>query len=138
MPDFRIELDTGSGGLVASATGRLTPADMRHMGHQVWSTHGFAGCYLLWDLREARFDISAQEVAKLAEFAAGLSTLRPGARMAFVTSSPLEYGLARRMTALRAREGLEQLVSPDFEEAQSWLRQAPAALEYAAQQHGAA
>ena len=69
MPDFRVELDTGSGGLVAVVAGPLSAADMKGMAQQVWATEGFAGCYLLWDLRSARFDISAHEVQTLADFA---------------------------------------------------------------------
>jgi hypothetical protein len=84
----------------------------------------------VWDLRAAHFDLSAQDVRKLAEFAADSSPLAGGWRMAFVLAGELEYGLARMLGASRARAGIEVAADRDLDEARAWVEQAPAAVAH--------
>lgn len=74
----------------------------------------------LWDLREAEFDVTAEEVRHLADVVAGLG--RPPTRTALVVSRQAAYGLARMYDQIvQSRGSREGGVFYSMEEAAAWL-----------------
>ncbi len=75
---------------------------------------------MLWDLREAQFDLSTTEVRFLAEFTKQHSPFSR-LRMAFVVAGDLEFGLIRMFEVFRETEGVRTAVFEDMGEALGWL-----------------
>ncbi len=75
---------------------------------------------LLWDLRDARFDLSVGEVEDLAEFIKQHSP--PGdLRTAFVVSTDREFGLARMFEVFRETADAQTATFRDKGRALKWL-----------------
>lgn len=123
MP-ITITVDEETGIAVGTGSGELNLSEMKAAARDLWNTRGFGGKCVLWDMRHSRFNASPEEVRELAEFARTGSRLEPGARMAFVASGDLEFGLIRMFEVFREDERTETNVFRDVEEAWSWLRAA--------------
>ena len=115
-----IHTDPESGVVVGTASGLLTPEEIRRAAASVWKDVEGPSPRVLWDLRNARFDFSTVEVRALAEFARQKSPY-PDLRMAFVVARDLEFGLVRIFEALRETARARVAVFREKDEALAWL-----------------
>ena len=120
MP-FTVSIDSATGTSIVVGKAELTVPEILEGIKSNCEMPGFTGARSLWDLRDASFSLSREEVRSLAEFAGRGSTLRPPARLAFVASRNLEFGLLRMFEAFREQEGVEIEVFRDYEEALKWV-----------------
>jgi hypothetical protein len=113
-PDITIATCNGSLGLEQAKAGAKA----------IWSNRAWLGRPIVWDFRLAHLTVSAAEVKTLAEFIlSGQPAARPP-RMAIVTSSDLDFGLARMFAAYREHPSTQVRVFRDYEEAIVWAQAA--------------
>ena len=115
-----IDTDSVKGVVVGTARGPLTLEDIREGAAAVWRNVEAPRVRVLWDLREAQFNLSSTEVRFLAEFTKQHSPFSH-LRMAFVVAGDLEYGLVRMFEVFRETEGVRTAVFRDMEKALGWL-----------------
>ncbi len=117
-----VEFDSDSvdGAVVGVARGQLTLEDMHEAVVSAWRLVEGPRIRLLWDLRDAQFDLSPNEVRELARFIKHQSP--PGdIRTVFVVARDLEFGLVRMFEAFRETAGARTAVFRDKEQALAWL-----------------
>jgi hypothetical protein len=119
--ELEFEFDSVAGIAIGVARGRITLAEMRAAAVSGWNQAGGANLRILWDLREAEFDLETDEVRKLAEFAKN-SSPAISLRAAFVVSGDLEFGLIKMFQVFRGTETAQARVFRDKERAMEWLR----------------
>lgn len=109
---------------VCAVTGTLGLAEIKRYATAMLRCAGDKGLHLLWDLRLARFDLSAVDVRDLA---ASLRTLAEGTapRSAFVVAEDLEFGLVRMFQAYRDTDGSRIGVFRELDAAVTWLGEGP-------------
>jgi hypothetical protein len=124
MP-YPYEIDTRRRVIITRAVDALTADDIRETRGILLADPGFdAGYNQLIDLRN--MTDTALEFVDLANIA-GNSVFRPGVRRAIVSTSPLQYGIARMFELLSDRHGQHVKVFRTLAEADEWL-DAPADL----------
>jgi hypothetical protein len=96
---------------------------VRNAGKTFWGRASGPLYRIVWDLRTAHFDLAAQEIRELAEFAATMAPSSGEIRSAYVVSSDLEFGLLRIFEMVRESDGVHTLVTRDLQSAIDWLRQ---------------
>ena len=102
------------------AHGPLTLDEIKESAATMWRLVKGPQIRVLWDLREARFDLGSAEIRSLAEFVKRIAP--PTAfRSAFVTSRNLEFGLLRMFAVFRETEGALTSVFRDKQQAVEWL-----------------
>lgn len=106
---------------VGVAHGLLSLQEIKDAAARMFGRVEGARIRVLWDLREAEFDLDPTEVRELAVFVKGRSPDRD-LRTAFVVGGDLEFGLARMFGVLRETETSETAVFRDRERAVSWLQ----------------
>ena len=114
------DLDSVEGVVVGVAHGPLTLEEIKECIATMWRLHEGPAIRILWDLREAKFNLSASEVRDSAEFAKEHSPYGE-LRMAFVVAKDLEFGLLRMWEAFRDTESAQISVFRDKERALEWL-----------------
>jgi hypothetical protein len=117
---IRIEPETGMA--IASCSGILRTGDARDHAVAVWQTPGWSGDAILWDFRDAQFDLSSSDVRDIALFILERQPQKPPARVAFVTPRDVDFGLARVFGAFREDSRSEFRVFRDYDEALCWTR----------------
>ena len=115
-------MDPDTGTATSTAAGVLTLDELKGAAKDIWSHPDFAGATMLWDLHEATFPFTADEVVQFANFAKAGSTLRAPARAAIIVSCDFEFGLARMFQAHREEWGIQVRVFRDHLRATDWLR----------------
>ena len=106
---------------IGLAHGPLTFDEIKESAATMWRLVEGPQIRILWDLRDARFDLGPAEVRGLAEFVKRLAP--PTAfRSAFVASRDLEFGLLRMFATLRETKGALTSVFRDKQKAVEWLR----------------
>ena len=120
MP-MTIDLESIDGIAIGIAHGSLTLDEIKESAAAMWRAVGAPDVRILWDLRDARFNLAKTEVQDLAEFVKGLVSA-PTVRTAFVAPRDLEFGLLRMFEMLRKAEGVRTSVFRDKERAVEWLR----------------
>ena len=115
-----LDLDSVEGVSIGIAHGSLTLAEIKESAATMWRFVGGSEIRMLWDLRDAQFDLTSTEVRELADFARMLVS---GAtvRTAFVAPRDLEFGLLRMFEVLREGKGVQTSVFRDKERALEWL-----------------
>lgn len=115
-----IDRDSLPGVTIAAARGSLALQDIRDATAEVWRRVSGPSARILFDLREARFDLTPDEIPELAEFVKQGSPYED-LRTAFVVAKDLEYGLLRMFEAFRETQGTDTSVFRDREEGLAWL-----------------
>ena len=114
------DLESVEGIAVCSAHGPLTLDEIKQAATTMWLLIEGTQIRLLWDLRDAHFDLDTAEVRGLAEFVKGLAG-STALRSAFVVSRDLEFGLVRMFEVFRETEGVLTAVFRDKTRAVDWL-----------------
>lgn len=114
------DLTSEPGIILGVARGRLTLPDLREAAAQFWREVRAPEARVLWDLREATFDLSSDDVRTFAEFGKRESPFA-GLRMAFVVTRDLEYGLVRMFEVFRENSRTQTAVFRDRAQAVEWL-----------------
>ena len=116
------DFESIDGIVIGIAHGPLTLDEIKESAAAMWRAVGAPGVRILWDLRDARFNLAETEVHDLAEFVKGL-VLVQAVRTAFVASGDLEFGLIRMFETRREVEGVRTSVFRDKERAVEWLNE---------------
>jgi len=119
MP-FSLQLEPGSGVVVGTCTGPLNAADARKGALAFWEKPEWNGRPVVWDFREAQFDIHAPEIRDVAQFILDNQPPSPPPRVAFVTIRDVDFGLARIFEVYREHPATTFRVFRDFDEAMAW------------------
>lgn len=116
---IRVEGQTGLA--IATCSGVLRCDDAREGALALWKTPDWAGRSVVWDFREARFDVTAAEVRDVARFVLQHQPAAPR-RIAFVTPRDADYGRTRMFGVYREDPRTGFRVFRDFGEALAWAR----------------
>lgn len=118
--DTSFEYDAPGGVIVAVLRGAVTIPQMLKAARESWRRAEGPRIRILWDMREARFDLSSGEVRELAEFA---KRNAPAAdlRTAFVAPQDLEFGLVRMFEVFRETPLASARAFRDVDSAMAWL-----------------
>jgi len=117
-----IEIAPESGLAIARCSGLFRFEDARDGALQLWENPEWVGEAVVWDFREAEFDVSSLDIHDLGRFVARHQRALPPSRVAFVASADVNFGLARMFEAFRDDPRTEVRVFRDFDEAISWTR----------------
>lgn len=117
----RLDLESQPGVAMGHASGPMTLDDMKEAARSLWRSVDGSRVRVLWDLREAQFDISANDVRELAEWVKQESPF-DDLLTAFVVRPGLQFGLARMFEMLREKPGARTGVFTEAEPALAWLR----------------
>ena len=114
------DLESVDGVAIGIAHGPLTLDEIKESAATMWRLVDGPDVRILWDLRDAHFDLAATEVRDLAEF---VKRFAPSSalRTAFVVSRDLAFGLVRMFEVFREREGARTSVFRDKQQAVDWL-----------------
>ena len=77
---------------------------------------------VVWDFREAQFDISSSDTQKIAKFILESQPEPPPLKIAFVTGRDVDFGMARIFEVRRQDKRTDFRVFRDYEEAINWAR----------------
>jgi hypothetical protein len=116
-----IEPENSDGIVVGVACGELTLKEMHESASAIWREYAGKRARVLWDLRDARFSLTADEVQKMAEFMKQQSPVAD-LRMAFLVTSDLEFGLIRMFGVFRESQHAKTAVFRDIKQATWWLK----------------
>jgi hypothetical protein len=116
-----IVVEHESGVAVASCTGVFGLEETRAAVSKLWRTEGWPGGAVVWDGRGAEFNLSSEDIRKLAQFVK-LNQPTPPARIAFVTQTAVGFGLARMFGAYRDEPETAFQVFREIDEAICWAR----------------
>ena len=116
----RIEPETGIA--IAVCSGVLRLQDAQEGAAALWRNPSWKGRSAIWDFREAQFELSSQDVRRIAGFILGNQPEMPPVRVAFVTRRDADFGLARMFEVFRDDPHTEFRVFRDYDEALSWAR----------------
>ncbi|GJM44811.1 MAG: hypothetical protein DHS20C21_16530 [Gemmatimonadota bacterium] len=110
---------------IATCTGTLGGPEARQGVKDFWEAPGWSGQSVVWDFREANFDLSSPETRQLAQFVLE-NQPTPPPRVAFVTGSDVDFGMSRVFEAYREDPQTEFRVFREYDEAVSWARESAA------------
>jgi len=114
------ELESIDGIALGIARGPLSLREIKQAAEDMWERASGDEIRMLWDLREARFNLDTNEIRDLSGFVKRLvGTV--GLRTAFLVARDLEFGLLRMFEAFREAEGAENSVFRDQDSAVAWL-----------------
>lgn len=116
------QLDSDPGVVVGTVIGDLDRQGLESGASMAWATHGWKGRAVLWDLRKAHLVVTSNDLERFARFIHDHQPDPPPGRVIFVTTSDLEFGLARIFEVYRDDEATEFRVLRDFEAALDWAR----------------
>ncbi|MFC1883805.1 hypothetical protein ACFL2O_03445 [Thermodesulfobacteriota bacterium] len=117
-----IQIEPETGVAIATCSGVLRSSDAQEGATALWKTPGWSGRSVVWDFREAQFDISSLDTQNIAQFILAHQPATPPLKVAFVTQRDLDFGLARVFDAYRDDPRTAFQVFRDYEEAISWAR----------------
>ena len=117
---IKIEPETGMA--IATCSGILRVSDAKEGATALWKTPGWSGRSVVWDFREAQFDVSSSDAQNIARFILTHQPATPPSKVAFVTQRDLDFGMARVFDAYRADPRTAFQVFRDHEEAICWAR----------------
>lgn len=115
-----IEISPHDGMAIARCSGVFRFEDARNGAVLLWQTPGWSGEAVVWDFREAAFDLSSPDVHDVAQFVARNQRPMPPSRVALVASIDVNFGLARMFEALRQDPRTAVRVFRDYDEAVAW------------------
>ena len=114
------DLESVEGVAVGVARGSLDLTEIKESMATLWSLASGREIRVLWDLRDAQFDLSAGDVLRLAEFAKQRAPFN-NLRMAFLLTKDLEFGLVRMFEAFRETKDAQIGVFRDKKHASDWI-----------------
>ena len=117
-----IHIEPESGMAIATWSGVLGLSDARDGASALWNAPGWLGQSAVWDFREATFSLSTADIREVAAFITGHQPKTPPARIAFVTTRDVDFGLSRMFEAHRTDPRTEFQVFRDYEKALNWAR----------------
>ncbi len=116
-----IDLESVDGICIAIAKGSLSVDELRESAVAMWRRVEGPSVRILWDLRDAKFDLDAAEISDIANTMKRLAaSAQP--HVAFVVAQDLEFGLLRMYEVFREADGVRTSVFRDSELAIAWLR----------------
>ena len=121
MP-FSMRFEPEAGLVIGTCSGLLKANDAREGAAAVWEKPEWSGKPVLWDLRAAELDVRGPEVREIARFILERQPAVPPSKVAFVTASDADFGLARMFQVHRQHPSTRVKVFRDYEEAVSWAR----------------
>ena len=107
---------------IATCSGVLRLSDAQEGATALWKTPGWSGRSVVWDFREAHFDMSSPDIQNIAQFILTHQPATPPSKVAFVTQRELDFGMARMFDVYREEPLTAFQVFRDYEEAISWAR----------------
>lgn len=117
-----IKIDPKTGLAIATCTGILNLDDAKQGAIALWKTVGWPGELVVWDFREATFDISSEDVQYIAQFIFSHQPEKPPSKVAFVTSRDADFGMARVFEVYRQDLRTMFRVFRNFDEALAWAK----------------
>ena len=117
-----IQIEPGTGMAIATCSGVLWLSDAKEGAAALWKAPGWLGKSVVWDFREARFDLSSSDIRKIAQFIVRHQPATPPSRVAFIAPRDIDYGLARMFEVFREDPRTEFRVFRDYDEAVYWAR----------------
>ena len=108
--------------VIATCSGSFGPDDARAGASAFWEHPEWRSLPVVWDFRDAQFDIVPEEVRTLARFVLEHQPSAPPPRLAFVTGREVDFGLARVFEAYREDPKTQVWIFRDFDEAIEWAR----------------
>ena len=118
--DLVFDQESVKGVVVGVVHGRLRLEELKASASALWREVDAPVVRVLWDLREATFDLSSNDVEEFAHFGKRHSPFA-GLKMAFLVSRDLEFGLIRMFEVFRATERAQTAVFRDKSQALLWL-----------------
>jgi hypothetical protein len=115
-----IRIQPGSGLAIAVGSGVLRLGDSRSGAEALWKTPGWSGRSVVWDFRDARFDLESSDIRELAQFVTHHQPDTPPMRVAFVTPSDADFGMARMFDVFREDSRTDFRVFREYDEAVEW------------------
>lgn len=109
---------------IGVVTGTIDVEGFKHGATLVWQTPGWLRRAIVWDLRQARFELSSSDLEQFAIFIQKHQPKPPPCRIAFVTTTDLEFGLSRIFQAFRETPETEFEVFRDYAAALQWAENA--------------
>lgn len=100
--------------------GQLDVEQLKRGAEALWQTPGWLGYAVLGDLRQARLDLDRSGPERFAQFIRSREPRPPPRRVAWVTPTDLDFGLARVFQAYRENSETECEVFRDYETAVKW------------------
>jgi hypothetical protein len=88
----------------------------------LWKASGWSGKSVVWDFRGAHFDMTSSDTQNIAKFVLTHQPATPPLKVAFITHSDFDFGMARVFEAYREDPRTEFQVFRDYEEAIGWAR----------------
>lgn len=117
-----IQIEPETGMAIATCSGVLRLSDAKEGATALWKTPGWSGRSVVWDFREAQFDVSSSDAQDIAQFIFSHQPATPPLKVAFVTQRDLDFGMARVFEAYREDPHTAFQVFRDYEEAINWAR----------------
>ena len=117
-----IQIKPETGMAVATGSGVLRLRDAQEGARALWRTPGWSGRSVVWDFREAQFDISSSDTQNIAQFIFTQQPATPPSKVTFVIQRDLDFGMARVFEVYREDPRTAFRVFRDYEEAICWAR----------------
>ena len=115
-----IQVEPGTGVAIATVSGILQRSDAEGGVAAFWGTPGWSGKAIVWDFRDSRFDMTTADIQEIAQFVLRHQPATPPSKVAFVTPSDVDFGLARMYEAFRADPRTEFRVFRSYDDAVDW------------------
>ena len=122
MSDVDIEIDEERGIVRVTPAKPVTVEDACAAIDGIIEKPGFKkGLPSIWDMRYTELmHINAEDIKQISEYANGVKDKRGNARIAFVVSSDLAYGLGRMFEMVNATSHINARVFRNYEEGEAW------------------
>lgn len=117
-----IQIEPETGMAIATCSGILRLSDAQEGATALWKTPGWLGRSVVWDFREAQFDMSSTDTQIIAQFIFRQQPATPPLKTAFVTQRDVDFGMARVFEVYRQDPRTVFRVFRDYEEAICWAR----------------
>ena len=122
MSTVQIEIDDERGIVRVVPTKPITLNDACAAIDAIIAAPGFsAGLPSIWDMRYTELmHINADDIKRISEYANNVKEQRGNARIAFIVSSNLAYGLGRMFEMFNATSHIRARVFRNYEEGEAW------------------
>ena len=117
-----IQIEPETGMAIATCSGVLRLSDAQEGATALWKTPGWSGRSVVWDFREAQFDMSSSDTRNIAQFILTHQPATAPSKVAFVTQRDVDFGMARVFEVYREDPRTSFWVFRDYEEAICWAR----------------
>ncbi len=117
-----IQIEPETGIAIVTCSGVLRLNDAHEDAAALWKTPGWAGRSVVWDYREAQFDLSSSDIRDLAQFILQHQPATPPSKIAFVAGRDFDFGMSRMFEVFREDPGTAFRVFRDYDEAISWAQ----------------